>query len=353
MADFMTVLAASQKQTLGGKQTNPLAGLLPEGLFGSVLSARLDAPLDEAITLALPVAVDAGIAVQAGSEDKKAPLVTATDTGAPVEAQAVLFPLVADRSGGKDAGNDTGKGEEARPIIPAGLQSTTLAASSAAAKGMPGQELPVAGRMPPPVDAEMAVPQGVAGTAAETPLLAAGADMPLEKLPATELTGANAARQLGHVGQFEQGVRAPESRLQVALEAPVRSQAFPSEFSEKIVWLAGRQSQWADMSLNPPQLGAIEVRLSLSGGEAGAQFYSPHPAVRDAIEAALPKLRELMAQAGIALGDAQVREEAFARRESGGTNQNGGNAANGEASFPVTPLAVSTRAGLGLVDLYV
>jgi flagellar hook-length control protein FliK len=99
-------------------------------------------------------------------------------------------------------------------------------------------------------------------------------------------------------------------------------------------------------------LGAIEVRLSLNGGEAGAQFFSANAAVRDAIESALPKLREMLAQAGINLGDSHVRDEAFARRESGDTPQFGGNGKRGESELSSVTHSVASRSGMGLVDLY-
>lgn len=352
MADFMTVLAASQKQTAGGKQANPLASLLPEGLFGSVLSAKLDLPLDEAAMLALPVATTQALPA-ALADGPSAPIkpggkkaALEADTNLTADAQIAVLPMVVDKDAGQRAQLD-----EVRPRVASVSREPRMAASTAGSGVSRGQELPVAGRAQPMLNPEVVV-AATASAATSAPLLAAAAaDASLDALPKVDMTGVNAARQLG---QFEQVVRAPEARVQVALEAPVRSQAFPAEFSEKIVWLAGRQSQWADMSLNPPQLGAIEVRLSLVGGEAGAQFFSPHPAVRDAIEAALPRLRELMAQAGIALGDAQVRDEAFARREAGASNQNGSGDANpGETSFPGGPIAMVTRAGLGLVDLYV
>lgn len=347
MADFMTVLAASQKQAVGGKQANPLAGLLPEGLFGSVLSAQLDPSLDVPVALpvatpmALPAALADGVSVPVKPGARK-PAVE-VDASQPAEPQVALLPPVVDRDAGQRAPL-----AEARPSVAGVSRDLIAAASPAGSRVSHGQELPVADRAQP-----MANPEVVAATASAAttaPLLTVAAEVAHDTLPEVDKTGVNAARQLG---QFEQVVRAPETRVQVALEAPIRSQSFPAEFSDKVVWLAGRQSQWADMSLNPPQLGAIEVRLSLTGGEAGAQFFSPHPAVRDAIEAALPRLRELMAQAGIALGDAQVRDESFARRESGGFNQAGSDATPGEASFPAAPVAMSTRAGIGLVDLYV
>lgn len=157
-----------------------------------------------------------------------------------------------------------------------------------------------------------------------------------------------AMRQLSH---FEQSTQTQQPRVQAAIETPVRSQAFPAELADKVVWLAGRQSQVAELSLNPPHMGTLEVRLSISGSEAGAQFYSPHPVVREAMEAAMPRLRELMAQAGISLGDTQVRDQAFAQRDMGGSPRGNRGEASGEARASILPVAPSRR-GLGLVDLY-
>lgn len=154
---------------------------------------------------------------------------------------------------------------------------------------------------------------------------------------------------------FEQALRQAEAKVNVAIEAPVRSAAFAAELSDKVVWLAGRQGQFADLSLNPPQMGSLEVRLTLSGGDASAQFFSPNPAVREAIDAALPKLRELMSQAGINLGEAEVRDQAFARREHAdlprqAAAQDGDVAANQAA---LAGMGMVRSSGLGLVDLYI
>mgnify|MGYP001251304501 CR=1 FL=1 len=154
---------------------------------------------------------------------------------------------------------------------------------------------------------------------------------------------------------FEQTLRQIESRLNVSVEAHVKSPAFAGEFANKVVWLAGRQGQVAELTLNPPQLGAVEIRLSMAGGEAGAQFFSANPAVRDAIEAALPKLRELMSQAGINLGEANVRDQSFSQGKGAERPEVSASALPGSIDMAVAENlrhgAVSSG-GLGLVDLY-
>ncbi len=155
---------------------------------------------------------------------------------------------------------------------------------------------------------------------------------------------------------FDQALRQAETRINAAIETSVRSPAFPAELGDKVVWLASRQGQFAELSLNPPQMGALEVRLNLSGtGDASAQFFSPNPIVREAIDAALPRLREMLAQAGINLGEAEVREHAFGRREQ--SDMRDQNTAQ-EAEIPLhqsvmAGIGGARSAGVGLVDLYI
>lgn len=171
---------------------------------------------------------------------------------------------------------------------------------------------------------------------------------------ATTPNAANNPIELAH--PFDQALRQAETRINAAIETSVRNPAFAAELGNKVVWLASRQGQFAELSLNPPQMGALEVRLNLSGsGDASAQFFSPNPIVREAIDAALPRLREMLAQAGINLGEAEVREHAFGRREQSDMhNQNPAQGAENSLQQSVMAGVGGARsAGVGLVDLYI
>lgn len=95
----------------------------------------------------------------------------------------------------------------------------------------------------------------------------------------------------------------------VNINTPVTHDKWGDEFNQKITWLAGTKEQSAELHLNPPQLGPMDVVLKVSGDQATAMFSSPHAAVREAIEQALPKLREMMADNGIMLGNATVSDQ--------------------------------------------
>lgn len=98
--------------------------------------------------------------------------------------------------------------------------------------------------------------------------------------------------------------------VQVTVNAPVTQDKWADEFSQKITWLASsNKDQTAELHLNPPQLGPLDVVIKVSGDQATALFTSPHAAVRDAIEQAMPKLRDMLADNGIMLGNATVSDQ--------------------------------------------
>lgn len=90
------------------------------------------------------------------------------------------------------------------------------------------------------------------------------------------------------------------------LEPRVGTPAWDGALSQKVVWMVTGQRQVAELHLNPPDLGPLHVVLTVSNNEASALFMSHHTAVREAVEAALPRLREMMADSGINLGNATV-----------------------------------------------
>ncbi|MDI6710321.1 MAG: flagellar hook-length control protein FliK [Bacillota bacterium] len=61
-----------------------------------------------------------------------------------------------------------------------------------------------------------------------------------------------------------------------------------------------------EIAVDPPHLGPVTVKLTLVRGELSAQFFTPDGAVRDAIQAVLPQLREQLAQHQLQLGQAGV-----------------------------------------------
>ncbi|EDZ97495.1 putative flagellar hook-length control protein, partial [Burkholderia sp. H160] len=134
--------------------------------------------------------------------------------------------------------------------------------------------------------------------------------------------------------------------------------------SQKVVFLSNAHSQSAELTLNPKDLGPLQVVLQVADNHAHALFVSQHQSVREAVEAALPKLREAMESNGIGLGSASV-SDGFARQSGqqqsagaggGGTGKGGGSgsALAGDSSVDSgnTVSSVAVRQQVGLVDTF-
>lgn len=146
----------------------------------------------------------------------------------------------------------------------------------------------------------------------------------------------------------------------LSVAAPVGAAQWDREVGDKVVWMANRMESRADLVLTPPQMGRVEVSLTVNGDQASATFTSANPAVREALEAAMPRLREALAEAGIQLGQAQVGAEnpnPSAQQEKNGDNFASGRDAENDAAPQQTTVgnprvSDNSTMGRGLVDVF-
>ncbi|WP_163575926.1 flagellar hook-length control protein FliK [Halomonas faecis] len=105
---------------------------------------------------------------------------------------------------------------------------------------------------------------------------------------------------------------------QATLSAPVQSPAWPGQLGQQLVQFArqGGGEQQIEMRLHPAELGPLSVTLKMTEQGAQAQFLSAHAQVRQAIEQALPQLRDALAEQGIDLSETSVGEQ---RQQEGQT----------------------------------
>lgn len=140
------------------------------------------------------------------------------------------------------------------------------------------------------------------------------------------------------------------------LSPSVGAAAWGQALGEKIVWMAAGALQTASLTLNPPNMGPLQIVLNISNDQATASFFSAQPEVRQALEAAFPRLREMMGEAGIQLGQATVSADT--------PQQNAPDQRSQRAALPFPnqdgismgelPLNQSSalRSGRGLVDTF-
>ena len=105
---------------------------------------------------------------------------------------------------------------------------------------------------------------------------------------------------------FNPGLRAQTPALQLQMTTPAGQSQWAEEMGSRIVWMVNKHESKAELVLTPPNLGKIGVSIHSNGDQTSAHFITATQAARDALEQALPRLRELMQQAGIQLGQTNV-----------------------------------------------
>ena len=145
------------------------------------------------------------------------------------------------------------------------------------------------------------------------------------------------------------------------IQSNVGSAGWNQALGTKITWMATAGMQSASLSLNPPDLGPMQVVLNVHNQQADATFITAQPEVKQALEAAMPKLREMMDQAGIQLGQANVQTGMPNQQQGAGNGQQQarsgssgsfGKEQEGEVAVNGTATATATTSGLGLVDTF-
>lgn len=76
--------------------------------------------------------------------------------------------------------------------------------------------------------------------------------------------------------------------------------------SQKVVWMLGAQEQSATLTLNPPDMGPLQVVIHVHNDQADTTFISDNAEVRQALQDGMDNLRNKMNESGIQLGQANV-----------------------------------------------
>jgi flagellar hook-length control protein FliK len=131
------------------------------------------------------------------------------------------------------------------------------------------------------------------------------------------------------------------------------SPAWNNALGDRAVWIAAQSNRVAEIKLDPPELGSLNVRIQINQDQVNLSFTSPHAHVRDAVEQSLPRLREMFAEQGLQLQDSSVSDQSQEERrerfaESGG--ESGGYSAEGGAD--TESVDAQEKKSIGLVDAF-
>ncbi len=155
--------------------------------------------------------------------------------------------------------------------------------------------------------------------------------------------------------QLQQTYSGGDAGSQVALSVGAKfgTQAWTPNMSQRIAWMANQQVGHADIRLDPPDLGSLNIRLTVQNDQATVSFVSPNPQVRDALESQMPRLREMLEESGLQLADTDVSAESGGQeREQGEHASRGSGLKDLSNEDGVSGVPIPEGAVLSLVDYY-
>jgi len=171
-----------------------------------------------------------------------------------------------------------------------------------------------------------------------------------EQLMPVQSTSSTLTQSLAAVG-LGTATQAAATQTQMA-PLNLGQNAWEANLGSRLQMLVGQNVQTAEIRLDPPELGALDIKIKVTNDIATVNINSPHSQVREALETAVPRLREMFAESGVSLGDVNVGQESFANQQNSDEEETGrGQIA--DSDFGDEPITVSRKiVSDSLLDAY-
>jgi len=125
---------------------------------------------------------------------------------------------------------------------------------------------------------------------------------------------------------------------------------------QKVAWMVAGGEQSATLTLNPPDMGPLQVVIHVHNDIADATFMSNNQEVRQALQDGMSNLRDMLNASGIQLGQSNVGEHTQSQQQLAQANGRSGSGAagNDEGDTSAAPVQQTVvRSGNGMVDTFV
>ena len=140
------------------------------------------------------------------------------------------------------------------------------------------------------------------------------------------------------------------AHVNVQVEAPVGSARWGEQLANQVLVLVRDATPTAQIHVTPPELGPVRAQISFADGVASVVLNASAHETREALGAALPALRDALAESGITLGETSVSDERLGQQGERQTARARGDSTAPETEQPAQPNARRPR--VGLLDLY-
>ncbi|MCD6676042.1 flagellar hook-length control protein FliK [Vibrio cholerae] len=233
------------------------------------------------------------------------------------------------------------EGGKAKAPVPNALAQSVaqgLTPAHLAAQQTGTAALPINPTAATPIDMAALAPQTVAANpmlnpaATVNPELAASSAM-LAALGGRALAGSDERRAVSESGQEglaqqiaaaagqgtaqNQALNRAESQLVQtnATLVPLNKEMAADQLAERVQMMMSKNLKNIDIRLDPPELGRMYIRMNMQGDGATVHFTVANQHAREALEQTMPRLREMLAQQGVQLGDTSVQQQSAGQQQ--------------------------------------
>jgi flagellar hook-length control protein FliK len=81
------------------------------------------------------------------------------------------------------------------------------------------------------------------------------------------------------------------------------------QLAEKVRWMVNGRNPAAEIRLDPPELGAMQIKVNMTSETATVSFTVQSAQAKEALDQAVPRLRDMLQEQGIELGQSSVEQQ--------------------------------------------
>jgi hypothetical protein len=177
----------------------------------------------------------------------------------------------------------------------------------------------------------------------------------VDSLKSTDLNSPNQPASLSQSLVMDSS-SAVKGAVTLPLNLPVGQPGWDQGLGERVQWMVNKNIQQAEIKLTPPNLGPLEIKISVQHDQTHVTFLAAQAPTREALEASIPRLREMFGEINLNLANVNVGQQQAGGSEQGGATHSPGYS-GGEGVVSTSVQLSTERSGLslsgrGLLDTY-
>ncbi|MEC7815029.1 MAG: flagellar hook-length control protein FliK [Pseudomonadota bacterium] len=160
-----------------------------------------------------------------------------------------------------------------------------------------------------------------------------------------------AAQQTPQAAKLAAETAVPLRGYATSVDVPVGQAEWGDKVMGKLSWLTARNMSVAEIHLTPPDMGPMEVKVRVQNDQANITVHAANPVVREQLEQHSHRLRDMLGDQGLALGQFDVSDQPGQQASEQGADGDGGRRAGGHGAESLLAETDEVVTGSGQLDL--